>query len=307
MVLARERYGFVPWVVLFLAVTWVSTLVFGRKITASAADLARAGVPRASEEAASYVTRTLYQETLFFLLPFYAYSTVLRSPNVVFVLLLASLALLSCLDLVFDRLLRTKPIFAMVFFATVAFAAVNLVLPMLWPMRPSTATAIAAITAVAGALPLSLQSGGTRRSRWLAGLAGSGLIATALFAPVLVPPVPLRMEDAVFSSGLERETLTPIAPLGSSGVVPAGEGALYVVVEVFAPSTIPAAVVLEWKRDGTVLRTSRDITLTAHASGFRVWDAWRSGTGHVPPGTYEVTVRTANGRIFGRAKVAVSG
>lgn len=32
IVLARERYGFVPWVLLFLGLTWLSTLYFGRKL-----------------------------------------------------------------------------------------------------------------------------------------------------------------------------------------------------------------------------------------------------------------------------------
>ncbi len=44
LVLAHNRYGFLRWVVLFLALTWGSMLV-------------------------------MYQETLFFLLPFYFYST----------------------------------------------------------------------------------------------------------------------------------------------------------------------------------------------------------------------------------------
>lgn len=29
---ARERYGFGPWVVLFLVLTWASTLFFGRRV-----------------------------------------------------------------------------------------------------------------------------------------------------------------------------------------------------------------------------------------------------------------------------------
>jgi hypothetical protein len=29
---ARDRYGFVPWVVLFLVLTWISTLFFSRKL-----------------------------------------------------------------------------------------------------------------------------------------------------------------------------------------------------------------------------------------------------------------------------------
>src|SRR3989304_9671214 len=69
--LARERYHLVLWVVLFLALAWASTLFFGR------AAAAEPGAPPGFvHEVTSYVTRLLYHATLFFLLPFYAYSTV---------------------------------------------------------------------------------------------------------------------------------------------------------------------------------------------------------------------------------------
>ena len=72
-------------------------------------------------------------------------------------MLLGGLAVLSCLDLVFDRLLRHRPTFALVFFVTVAFSAINLVLPMLWPIGPRAALWIALVvsivTAPAAGLP----------------------------------------------------------------------------------------------------------------------------------------------------------
>ena len=79
IVLARERYGFVPWVVLFLVLTWVSTMFFGREMEEGPDDDPDA-TPGFGVEATSYATRTMYQETMFFLIPFYAYSTVIRSP-----------------------------------------------------------------------------------------------------------------------------------------------------------------------------------------------------------------------------------
>lgn len=305
MFLARERYGFVPWVGLALVLTWTSTLLFGRKVSSDDSAETEAGAPRASDEVASYVTRTLYQETLFFLLPFYAYSTVLASPNVVFVALLASLALLSCLDLVFDRLLRTHPVFALLFFATVAFAALNLVLPLVWSVRPAIAATVAGVVAVSSAFPLALSVESTRRMKLLAGGAGVAMLTTVLLVPMLIPPVPLRLDDAVFSAGFERASLTPLDRLDSGAAVPANGGVLYVLLEVFAPGAVPTAISLEWRRDGEIVRTSRDIEITAHDAGFRVWDAWRSESGAVPPGTYQLTIRTADQRIFGRTRLTL--
>lgn len=302
LLLARERYAFVPWVVAFLGVTWASTLFFGRSAEQEAAEQPTPGrtPPGLAHEVTSYVTRSLYQETLFFLLPFYAYSTVVSSVNVVFLGLLGGLALLSCLDLVFDRWLRTRPVFGMVFFATVSFAAVNLILPMVFSLPPRVATPVAAAVAVGSAVPLALKGGRVGRGgRLRTGLAGAALLVVALGVPSLVPPVPLRMQSAAFASDIDRETLALSGTLGATVEASALQGRIVVRVEVFAPGSVPARVTLEWTRDGVSIRTSRDVEIVAHQGRFRVWDALRPEGGAIPPGRYRVTLRTANGRIFG--------
>jgi hypothetical protein len=332
MWLAQERYGFVPWVALFLILTWVSTLLFGRRIgqpgdgqstegteptdavvpsearptgaalpASEVATVVLDAAPSVRQEAASYVTRALYQETLFFLLPFYAYSTVMGTLNMAFLGLLGVLALFSCLDLVFDRILRTRPVFALVFFTTVAFAALNLVIPMLAPVDPNVAITIAAVASVVSAAPLSVRSETSRVGKGLSLAVGVGMLTVALFVPSLVPPVPLRLEASTFSRELDRETLEPIGPL-----TPASElrqPVVFVLLGIFAPGSVPTSVSVEWRHDRRVVRRSRDIEITAHEGGFRVWDAWRNEGGDIPPGHLEVDVRTQHGRIFGRAEI----
>ncbi|HUP50842.1 MAG TPA: DUF5924 family protein [Longimicrobiales bacterium] len=303
LLLARERYGFVPWVVAFLALTWALTLYLGRRATREGAEEEPGDDPPGpAEEFTSYLTRGLYQETLFFLLPFYAYSTVVRSPNVLFMVLLGGLALLACLDLVFDRWLRTRPVFALVFFATVAYAATNLVLPMLVGLPPSVATVVAACIAVASAVPLAVHGSEHRpgeRIRLV--VAGAVILAVAIGLPGLVPPVPLRLEEAAFATGIERETLELSGVLARQADASDVEGVLIVRARVFAPSAVPTQVSLDWKRDGQIIRTSREIEITAHDIGFRIWDSWRPEEGSVPPGRYEVVLRTPGHRVFGIA------
>jgi len=312
--LARERYGFVPWVVLFLALTWASTLYFARKgATAPRATEGEASAPGAAEEATSYITRTLYQETLFFLLPFYAYSTVIRSPNVVFVLVLTGLAVFSCLDLVFDRWLRTSRVFSLLFFAVVTYAAINLLLPILLPLDPTTGGWIAAAVAVVAALPLARQGGenrsggpsrGRARARAVLAVAVAGFLVVTVGFPQLVPPVPLRVQSATFSSGIDRERLL-VADTLQDGVDRAAlPNGLYVMLQVFAPTVVPTDVQVVWKRDGRVLREGRRVSITAHEFGFRVWDAWRPNGG-LQPGRYEVVMRTRANRVFGSARFEV--
>jgi hypothetical protein len=304
IILARDRYGFVPWVVLFLVLTWVSTLFFGRRV----ASTRLSAPPGFGEEATSYLTRTMYQETLFFLLPFYWYSTVLPSLNLTFSLLLAGLAVLSCLDMLFDRWMRRSRVFGLVFFATVAFAALNLLVPILLPVDPRFGTSIAALAAVGSALPLTMRGASIGRAgRVRIALAGATVLAIAIGVPRLVPPVPLRAKSVVFTSEIDRSTLAPVDTL-SSPVDPALlGGSLYLLVEVFSPSAMPTTVTLEWQLDGEVIRTTREIEITAHDIGFRVWDRWESLDGPLRNGEYRVVLRTGGERIFGMARIRVGG
>jgi hypothetical protein len=308
---ARERYELVLWVVLFLALTWASTLFFGRgAVEASRAedDEARGatGPPGLVHEVTSYLTRIIYQETLFFLLPFYFYSTVVRSPNVGFIVLLGALAILSCMDLLFDRWLRTHAAFALAFFAVVAFAALNLLLPLLFGLGPHTATPWAALAAIGGTVPLTLRvAPRTWRARAALGLVAVAVLAVAIGFPSLVPPVPIRLERATFAPDIDGETLDITDTLPSRASTTEVGSSLVVLVEVFAPSAIPARVSLEWLRDGETLRVSREIDIVAHATGFRVWDRWRAPSGQVPPGRYEVVLRAEGDRLFGVASQRV--
>ena len=305
--LAQEQYGFVPWVVLFLILTWVSTLLFSRAIVDDNGSSDQAGKIGLHREVGSYLTRVMYQQTLFFILPFYWYSTVVRSPNVVFSALLVGLAILACVDLVFDRWLRTRPLFGLVYFATVTFAAVNLMLPILFPIDPAFGTPVAALVAVGGAIPLALRGSVTGRfDRIWIGLLATCFLGLVIGIPRLVPPVPLRLKNAIFTSDIDRATLVPADSLESNVASRQLRGAIFILVEVFAPSKLPISVSLQWKRDGEEIRTSREIESVAHDLGFRVWDGYRSGTDEIPPGRYEVVFRLAGDRVFGVAEVNVT-
>jgi hypothetical protein len=302
IVLARERYGFVPWVVLFLVLTWASTLYFNRKLKLDPEGSAGPGL---RTEATSYLARAMYQETMFFLLPFYAYSTVIGSPNALFTGGLAGLAILSCLDLLFDRWLRTNVVVSLLFFAVVSFAALNLLLPMLVPIDPAWATRLAAAAALAGSVPLALQSPRSGRERVYLGVAGVAFLGVTLGAPQLVPAVPLRLESPAFSSNIDRGTLAIPDTLGPRVPAEDLDGLLVFRTEVFAPAIVPTRVSLQWELDGEVIRASRDIEIVAHDLGFRLWDSWRPPEGRIPPGSYRVLLRASGNRVFGAAELSV--
>ena len=131
------------------------------------------------------------------------------------------------------------------------------------------------------------------------------MLAVAMGLPELIPPVPLRLEHATFASRIDPDGLEPADTLTDDVSSAATGGSLFVLVEVFAPSALPANVRLEWWRDGELLRLSREVDITAHAAGFRVWDAWQPASGSIPPGRYRVVLRTSGRRVFGVAKLTV--
>ena len=92
----------------------------------------------------TYALKNSYQAMLFFLLPFYWKSATLDGANVWFVLLLASCALLSTLDIVFDRVLMRRRALASTFHAFTLFACLNLVIHAVLPDTRSLVSLLAA-------------------------------------------------------------------------------------------------------------------------------------------------------------------
>jgi hypothetical protein len=147
----------------------------------------------------TYALKNLYQGMLFFLLPFYWQSATVDAPNIVFVILLATCAVLSAIDLVFDRVLMRWRALASVFHAITLFGCLNLIVPALFP-DTRTLWSLMAAAIIAGVSFWTLH--GTARQMkkkiyvalFAASLAsGTGL---AYAAREFVPPVPMYISSA---------------------------------------------------------------------------------------------------------------
>jgi hypothetical protein len=305
LVLAHNRYGYIPWVVLFLALTWATTLFFSRFGAASFSP-----AWRFARGFVSYLTRVWYQGTLFFLLPFYFYSTTFPSWNCVFMAVLASLAVLSCFDLLFDRLLREHRAFAVAFFAVVTFAALQLLFPLLLRIRLELTTLLAAAVSLLAAMPLAygwrelLRPGRLARVAVVFTLAIAG---TWVLRPLL-PPVPLRLSKVRFAARLDPATLRGTPEF--TGSIPSAElhlGRLFAVATVEAPVPLRTRIVMRFTTAGRVVSSTREVEITAHERGYRVWGALRARADGFPAGIYTVELRTARGQVIGRERVQIVG
>jgi Family of unknown function (DUF5924) len=303
LVLAHNRYGYVPWVVGFLALTWASTLFFSRLATVLSS---RAW--RFARGFVSYLTRIMYQETLFFLIPFYFYSTTFPSWNCLYVVLLAALAVLSCFDLIFDRLLRQKPLFAMGFFSIVSFSALQFLFPLLLGIPVHVASYAAAVLAVLASVPLAYPWRvifAPRRLALLLVVLLAALGVVRLFRPA-VPPVPLRLMKIRFSTSFARTAR--VTPREFIDTIPASAlttGRLYAIATIFAPTALHTSVLLRFYADGRIVRTSRIVELVVQPRGFRIYDALPLRSDSALPRTVRVEAWTGEGQLIGRATTRI--
>jgi hypothetical protein len=250
----------------------------------------------------NYFNKNFYQQLLFFILPVYWLSTTPGSPNVLFVVLIATAALLSTMDLIYDRHVAMRRILTALFFAFSVFAAAAAALPILWQIESVTALWLAAVVAGAGATTLVISE---RRIDWQRTWFAGGLIVLGLFVIVeygrpFIPPAPLRLASATFGTQVEMINGPRI-----SRVVPATptdpRGQVYIVTAIYAPSGLHDRVRHVWYRGAQQVKRSRfyDVDF-GRAGGYRLWSPL-SLSGELAGQALRVDVETEGGQLIGRA------
>ncbi len=147
----------------------------------------------------TYALKNLYQGMLFFLLPFYWKSTTLDAENGWFVLLLGACAVVSTLDIVFDRVLMRWRALASTFHGIALFACLNLVVPALFPDTRTLWSLLAAATfSVVSFWTLHVTTRQLKKKLYgglFVASIGAG-IGVAYAARAAIPPVPMYVSSA---------------------------------------------------------------------------------------------------------------
>ena len=249
----------------------------------------------------TYVTKNFYQQILFFILPIYFASATFGSRNILFIALLAISAVLSTLDVVYDRHLSARRDLNALFFAFNLFAAVAVALPILWSISNLAALRIATLGAVLGYVTIARRpSELTRHQTWRATAIGAAVVVALmeLMRP-LVPPAPLQLTETAFGMGLDRRSFQAVDPITT---LPADwTGRVYAVTSLLAPLGLEDSVELRWYRGGHLLWVSRAHDfIGGRKEGFRLWSSVQvSASG--PTGTLRLDVSTVDGQLIGRA------
>ena len=291
------RFGLVS-----VGTVWVSSLALPALLAGSWIPEERKGAAR---RLVLWGQKWLLQGLAFFLLPLYHRSATYPSRHVFFMGLLALAALAATIDVVYDEVVtRRKPLLG-AFLAFVAFAAVNITLPMVWQVGGLWNLAASGVlaTAVFVSFVAERRPGFALRSIARSALAALFFLALATLGRPAVPPAPLRLVSVGFGTSLAENGRDVAAPLESlSAGVPVR---LVAVAAIQAPAGLKEGVRHVWSIDGRVLFESRLIEITGgRGRGFRS----RSSVSlpALRPGqVLRLEIETAHGQLIGRAELGV--
>jgi hypothetical protein len=289
------RFGLVS-----VGAVWLTSLALPALLERSWIPAGRKGAAR---RLVLWGQKWLLQGLAFFLLPLYHRSATYPSRQVLFMALLAAAALAATIDVVYDEVVtRRRPLLG-AFLAFVAFATVNITLPMVW--RVGGLWNLAASGAIATAVFVSFvaERGNGRpfRAAARAALVGLFFLALVTLGRPAVPPAPLRLASVRFGTSLAPSGRDVASPLD---LIPADAPVrLVAVAAVQAPAGLEEGVRHVWSVGGRVVSESRLIGITGgRGRGFRSRSA--ASLPALRPGeSVRLEVETAHGQLIGRAEL----
>ncbi len=308
---AQRGFGHARWLAVTLGLAWLLVVLIFR-LFASGGQMrafdATDTKTRVHFYVMTYALKNLYQGMLFFLLPFYWKSTTFDAANGWFVLLLAVCAVLSTLDIVFDRVLMRWRALASLFHGITLFGCLNLVIPALFPdTRTLWSLLAAAAITVVGFWTLHVTGRVLRKRMYIAVFALTLAIGVAAVyrARAAIPPVPMYVSSAAvgpkqLSDGrlaMEVKTLHP-------SVIQE----LVAVTDVVVPGGRGDRLRHVWLREGREVHRSSEET--SRIEGPKGVVRLRSSlTGRDLPedlvGAWSVDVETEDGQLVGRTEFRV--
>ncbi|WP_437962819.1 DUF5924 family protein (plasmid) [Sorangium sp. So ce119] len=308
---AQKGFQHARFLAISVSVAWLLVLLFFRLFgTGARQDFATAWRgARLRFLVMTYVLKNLYQGMLFFLLPFYWKSASLDAPNRWFVLLLGACAVLSTLDLVFDRVLMRWKTLASVFYGVTLFACLNLVIPALLPNTRTLYTLLsAALVSVLGFCTLHLPFGAlwSRLGVVFLVVAAAAGVGLAYGTRELIPPVPMHLSSAAVGPSIlpDGRLAMSVKSLHFSVI-----RELRAVTDVVVPGGDGDRLLHVWRHEGREVLRAPEETLRVPGPEGAVRLKSQLVGGSLPrklAGHWTVDVETQDGQLVGRTAFEVT-
>lgn len=312
---AQKGFDHARWLAVSASAAWLLVVLFFRLFGSGRHQSHAHATPKVKLRffAMTYALKNLYQGMLFFLLPFYWKSTTFTSSNTWFVVLLGACALLSTLDIVFDRVVFKFRALASVFHGVALFGCLVLVVPALFPdTRTLTSLLVAVAITVIAFWTIHMDLKMLRDKRWLALFAATlgAAIAVAYAGRAAVPPVPMYV-----AHGAVGPIILPDGRLGMEvrDLHPSVIDKLIAITDVVVPGGKGDRLQHVWRHDGHEVHRATESTLRVeptNESTDKGTIRLRSGLtgGQLPAllvGNWSVDVETQDGQLVGRVSFSV--
>jgi hypothetical protein len=297
MWLGTQKFAYLRITIFHLSFIWISSLFLPKVLNYPR--LPARWVPRV-RLLVNYFNKNFYQQMMFFVLPIYYASATLYSRNMIFVLLVGVSAILSTLDIVYDRHLSVSRTLTAIFFAFNLFALINVMLPVLWSVSNTWATRLSALFSALAFLSLFHPLSQSKRRRRALGLLMIAMwLAAVELGRAFIPPAPLRLASAEFGTGFQHETLSLDGKIME--VAPGRLARLYGLTAIKAPLGLEENVQHRWYQNGRLIWASPFYNVTGgREQGFRLWTACNFE--NVTAATeIRLDLETEGGQLIGRA------
>ena len=249
MWLGSRNYAWLRVTYAYVAFIWVASFALPRLLRSPRL---ASRWHRPLQLAVNYFVKNFYQQLLFFVLPVYWASARSARATSSSSALVAISALLSTLDVVYDRHVSVKRVLTATFFGFNLFVCVNVVLPQLWQVSNTTALRVSVGLAIVAMITLAVELPRLRDRAVRAGHRGQrGAAGRARRTRALVDPARAAAHRRAPSSGTRSSASPPVVTrkAGSHSRDAAGTR-LYVVTAISAPLGLRDRVRHVWSVDG---------------------------------------------------------
>ncbi|MGH8461111.1 MAG: DUF5924 family protein [Stenotrophobium sp.] len=252
-----------------------------------------------------YAVQSAHQETFFFALPFFFYTTTWRSGQAVFTSLLTLAALVTLIDPIYYRQIAPRRGLYLALHALSVFVATLTVAPMLWQLTTTQSLRIAAVAAALLATPTLARIIGAQRPRqWLLLLGLTvALGCGAWLARAWIPPATLWMKHGVITREVDAVTRIPGPALDNISANDARTG-LCAWTPIHAPRGLHEGIRQVWLQNGVALDSIALTVSGGREQGYRAWSCKHNMPAD-PRGEWQVRTLTDGGQLIGVLRFAV--